>query len=72
MRLYGELAQYWELLSPLEDHAEEAELIIGLLRAVTEPFQSLLELGSGTGTIAHFLPESVSATLVDRSQVAAV
>jgi SAM-dependent methyltransferase len=68
MRLYAELAQYWELLSPLGEHEEEAALIFGLLSSSADPMESLLELGSGTGAVAHFLPSHIQATLVDRSE----
>jgi len=67
MRLYEDLARFWDLITPLEDHAEEAELILALLQSVAQPLNTLLELGSGSGAIAHFLPPSIQATLVDRS-----
>ena len=68
MRLYGDLAQYWELVTPLEDHAETAALLTGLLRSIVHPLNRILELGSGSGAIAHHLPSSVHATLVDQSE----
>ena len=68
MRLYGDLAQYWDLVSPLEDHAETTELVLGLLRSVTNPLHRILELGSGSGAIASHLPPDIHATLVDGSE----
>ena len=68
MRMYSDLAHWWPLLSPREDFAEQAELLFGLLQTAAGHVDQLLELGSGSGNIASWLPESTKATLVDKSE----
>lgn len=62
MRLYGDLAAWWPVLTPLEGYAPEAQEIRGLLG----PCQSLLELGCGAGLLAAHWPD-LRRTLVDLS-----
>lgn len=62
--LYGELADWWPLISPVESHEEEAERILAWLDHPT----SLLELGSGAGLLAANMPAVAELVLVDRSQ----
>lgn len=64
MRIYGDLAREWyPLLDPRADHAEEAELYASFFGdAVT-----LLELGSGAGNTASFLEQRYEVTLCDVS-----
>jgi len=66
-RLYGDLATWWPLLSPPEGHAEAAQLHLQLLEDVAGQVTTLLELGSGGGSLASHLPDRVLATLVDIS-----
>jgi SAM-dependent methyltransferase len=67
-RLYGELAEWWPLLSAPADYAEEAAFHRGLLLQVCErPCRTLLELGSGGGNNASHLKAWFSMVLVDRS-----
>lgn len=68
-RLYDELAGWMPLLSPPEDHAEEAERYRDLLVAECAPRKprTLLELGSGGGNNASFLKKHLELTLVDAS-----
>jgi SAM-dependent methyltransferase len=68
MRLYGELARHWQLVSAVDDYAEEAEVYGDLLRAhAAPPPATLLELGSGGGNNAFFLKRSFALVLTDLS-----
>jgi SAM-dependent methyltransferase len=66
-RLYTDLADWWPLLSPPDDYAEEAGIYRRLLFAEGEPTPStLLELGSGGGHNAfHLKPYFDEVVLVD-------
>lgn len=67
-KLYTELADWWHLLSRVEDYAEEAA---AYTRAMTEhsrrPLRSVVELGSGGGNNASHMKRSFTMTLVDLS-----
>lgn len=64
MRIYGDLAREWyPLLDPRPDHADEAELYASFFGDVA----TLLELGSGAGNAASFLKQRYAVTLCDRS-----
>lgn len=68
MKLYGELATWWPLLSSPADYAEEAAIYQRLLLpAGTESAPTLLELGSGGGNNASHLKARFEMVLVDRS-----
>jgi SAM-dependent methyltransferase len=68
MRLYGEFASWFHLLTAPEDYADEAA---DYLRVLTEVRGSaprtLLELGSGGGNNASHLKAHVTCTLTDVS-----
>lgn len=66
--LYGELAEWFSLLTPVADYAEEAAFYRGLfeVHGARQP-QSLLDLGSGGGHNAAHLKASLACTLVDRA-----
>jgi trans-aconitate methyltransferase len=67
-RFYDELAEWWSLFSPPESYAEEADdLIRRLSPAVTPGRRTLLELGSGGGSLASHLKAHFDLTLTDRS-----
>jgi SAM-dependent methyltransferase len=67
-RLYGELAEWFHLLTAPEDYEEEAGLYRRLLTdACEEPPRTVLELGSGGGNNASHLKAHFELTLVDRS-----
>jgi SAM-dependent methyltransferase len=66
-RLYGELAEWWPLISPPAEYAQEAPFLAGLLRSASLPVRDVLELGSGGGHVASYLKRSFSMTLVDLS-----
>ena len=67
-RLYGELADWFHLLTAPADYAEEAEIYRRiLLEACDEPPLTVLELGSGGGNNASHLKAHFELALVDRS-----
>jgi SAM-dependent methyltransferase len=67
-RLYGELAEWWPLLSAPEEYAEEAADYTRLiLEASQGEAREVLELGSGGGNNASHMKAHFSLTLVDRS-----
>ncbi len=66
MRLYHELADWYPLLSPRDDYAEEAEELWRLiLEQCGGPPARVLELGCGAGHLASFLRDRVALTLTD-------
>lgn len=66
MKLYGDLASWWPLLSAPEDYAEEAAFYQqALLAACQRPVRTLLEIGSGGGNNALHLKQRFDMTLVD-------
>jgi SAM-dependent methyltransferase len=65
MRMYDDLAEWWPLLSPPSEYAEEAEDLLARLPAL--PGATLLELGSGGGSLAAHLKRHFQLTLTDRS-----
>jgi SAM-dependent methyltransferase len=66
-RFYGELAPWWELISPVEEYAEEGAYLTGLLAAHRPRVTEVLELGSGGGHLASFLTPRFDLTLADLS-----
>ena len=66
MKLYGELASWWPLVSPPGDYAPEAAGYARLIDAACAP-STVLELGSGGGHLASHLASRYRLTLVDRS-----
>jgi SAM-dependent methyltransferase len=67
-KIYGELAEWWPLLSAPEDYAEEAGVYRQTMTAAAvRPVRSVLELGSGGGNNASFLKHDFRCTLVDLS-----
>lgn len=68
-RLYDDLAPWWPLLSPPAHYVEEAaDLRARLAQHATRPGHTLLELGSGGGSLAHQLAAHYTLTLTDLSQ----
>jgi SAM-dependent methyltransferase len=66
-RLYGELAGWWPLISPVGEYAEDAAAIEREFAAAEAPVCTLLDLGSGGGHVALHLKQGRSVTLVDLS-----
>ncbi|MCZ7528731.1 MAG: class I SAM-dependent methyltransferase [Acidimicrobiia bacterium] len=65
-RLYGDLADWWPLLSAPAEYAEEAGRYLEVMRATSAiPVRELLELGSGGGNTASHLAAHLDLTLVD-------
>ena len=67
-KLYGELADWFHLLTAPSSYTREADFVTRTLDTfcATKP-QTLLELGSGGGNNASHLKERFTMTLVDRS-----
>lgn len=65
--MYGELAEWWPLLSPPEDYAEDADTAAALLASADGPVRDVLELGSGGGSNAVHLKARFDLTLTDVS-----
>ena len=69
VRLYGDLAEWWLVLSPPEMLEEEAHDVLALLQWGSErPIRSLMELGSGTGALATHIHPAIEVVLVDHSE----
>jgi len=67
-KMYDDLAKWWPLLSPPSHYVEEAEDLLPDLRTATNPPpKTLLELGSGGGSIAYHLKRHFTLTLADLS-----
>jgi SAM-dependent methyltransferase len=67
-RLYSDLAGWWPLVSPPSHYVEEAADLIPLLQGSDAvPPLTLLELGSGGGSLAYHLKDRFTLTLSDRS-----
>lgn len=68
-RLYDDLATWWPVISPSEGYEEEGVTFASLLsQAADGTIRTVLELGSGGGTLAMHLPSIWDVTLVDRSE----
>ncbi len=67
MRIYGDLAPWFHLLTAPEDYAAEAERYAGLIVEELPDADTLLELGSGGGNNASHLRERFTCTLADLS-----
>lgn len=68
-RFYGELADWWPLISPPEEYAEEASFAASLLEPASATDRpEVLELGSGGGHLASHLADRFALALVDLSE----
>jgi SAM-dependent methyltransferase len=67
MRLYGELAPWFHLLTRPEDYAEEAKRYRSLILEASPDASTLLELGAGGGNNASHLKQDFDCTLSDVS-----
>ena len=67
-RLYRDLAEWYPLLTPVEDYPEEAAFYRRLFEThAARPPRTLLDLGCGAGHVAFHLKAALEATLVDLS-----
>lgn len=66
-QFYGALAEWWPVLSPVEDYAEEAAEIRDILLRYRPRARTLLELGSGGGHVAYYLRSHFACCLTDIS-----
>ena len=68
-RLYGELAEWFHLLTAPEDYAEEAEFYRqAMVETADGSVRDVLELGSGGGNNASHLKSHFKMTLTDLSE----
>ena len=68
MKIYGELAGWWHVLSPPSDYAEEAASYIRAIDSLAKrDVREVIELGSGGGNNASFLKQRYAMTLTDLS-----
>jgi hypothetical protein len=67
IRLYDDLAAWWPLLSPASEYADEAADLLPRLTGVPSSGATLLELGSGGGSLAWHLKPYFQLTLTDVS-----
>jgi trans-aconitate methyltransferase len=67
-RLYDEIADWWPVISPPAEYAEEATLYVDMIRASAQrPVREVLELGSGGGNNASHMKQAFDMTLVEPS-----
>jgi SAM-dependent methyltransferase len=68
-RLYGDLARWWPLISPVEVYEEDARIAAELFALAGHPVREVLELASGGGHMAFHLRShyAMTLTLVDLS-----
>lgn len=67
-RLYRDLAEWYPLLTPVEDYGEEAAFYRRLFEThAARPPRTLLDLGCGAGHNAFHLKAGLDVTLVDLS-----
>jgi SAM-dependent methyltransferase len=69
MKMYGEYARWWPLLSPPSHYVEEAaDLLPTILAASDTPPRTMLELGCGGGSLASHFKGRLTLTLTDISE----
>jgi SAM-dependent methyltransferase len=65
-RLYEDLADWWPVISPPSEYAEEAALYVDMIQAASNvPVREVLELGSGGGNNASYMKRHFDMTLVE-------
>ena len=68
-KIYGELADWYDLTDPVEDHEREVEQFVAdFERGIVGRSETLLELGAGAGHNAHYLKRRFKCTLNDLSE----
>lgn len=68
MKLYDELSEWWPLLSPPEEYAEEASLYLEIISRYKNDIKTVLELGCGGGGNAFYFKKHFQMTLTDISE----
>jgi SAM-dependent methyltransferase len=63
--LYGELAQYWPIISPVNAYEDEGRFIAAILKAGNA--HEILEFGCGGGHLSYHLRDHFTMTLTDIS-----
>jgi SAM-dependent methyltransferase len=68
--LYEAIADWWPVISPPSEYAEEAALYVEMIRSAAResgsgPVREVLELGSGGGNNASYMKRSFAMTLVE-------
>ena len=67
--LYHSLANWWPVISPPSEYAEEAALYVETIRgAARAPVREVLELGSGGGNNASHMKRAFALTLVEPAE----
>ena len=71
-QLYGGIADWWPVISPPSEYAEEAALYVEMIRGAARdaeagPVREVLELGSGGGNNASHMKHAFAMTLVEPS-----
>ena len=67
-QLYNSLADWWPVISPPSEYAEEAALYVEMIQgAARGPVREVLELGSGGGNNASHMKHAFAMTLVEPS-----
>ena len=67
--LYDNLAEWWPVISPPSEYAEEAALYARMIRdAARLPVREVLELGSGGGNNASHMKQEFAMTLVEPAE----
>jgi SAM-dependent methyltransferase len=67
-RLYDDVVDWWPVISPPTEYAEEAGLYVEMIRAPAQrPVREVLELGSGGGNNASHMKRAFEMTLVEPS-----
>ena len=69
MKFYEGIADWWPVISPPSEYAEEAALYVEMIRsAAHRPVRQVLELGSGGGNNASHMKHSFDMTLVEPAE----
>ncbi len=65
-RLYHDIADWWPVISPPSEYAEEAAFYVETIQAsARRPVREVLELGSGGGNNASHMKHAFAMTLVE-------
>jgi SAM-dependent methyltransferase len=65
--LYAELAEWWPVISPPAEYADDGAVINAIFAAADLPVSTVLDLGAGGGHVALHVKAGRSLTLVDLS-----